>query len=1252
MLLKSFFKVRYEQVKKGVFHILPEFINDKCDDLMCRGGDFYAVYNEETGLWSNSLSDVVAIVDNALFKFRQENQFPEDAVIIVKALRENSTGIYKQFINYVKTAPDNYRDLNQTVIFSDKEPKRTDYATFKLDYPFEVKATPAYDELMNTLYAPSERQKLEWAIGAIVQGDSKKIQKFIALYGDPGSGKSTIINIITSLFGKYATPFNAKALASASNQFGMEPFKNAPLVAYEHDSDLRKITDNSKLNSIISHEPMDMNEKHKAHYMITVPAFLFIATNSPIEITDVKSGLIRRLIDVEPTGEKLPEDRYFQLMDQIQFERGGIIAHCLDVYNNLGKKYYSRYTPVKQQERTDHFYDFMLGNYNLFKKQDYTTLKQAYDLYKVYISDSGMTWSYAKNRFKEELNGYFETWFASTTVDGQSLTNVYKGFKSEKFDVYAPEGPSEPPRWLQMTSTVSLLDSVLADCQAQYGGPDELPERAWDNVVTRLRGLDTTKLHYVRTPLNHIVIDFDLRDTDGNKNAELNLEAASKFPPTYGEFSKGGAGVHLHYTWDGDPTELAPIYAPGIEIKVFKGKSALRRRLSYCNDLPIAHISTGLPRKGVKPVVEPNTLKTEKSLRELIKRNLRKEIHPATKPSIDFIKRILDDAYANPELAYDVSDMRGQITSFAAQSSHNAAYCLKQVNAMKWKSERELPEVEISGEKPIVFYDVEVFPNLFVVCWKYRGANSKVVKMINPTPADIEFLFDTRLIGFNNRRYDNHILYARHLGESCEELFKRSQGIINDDRPIWMFPEAYSISYTDIYDFSSKKQSLKKFEIDLHIHHHELGLPWDQPVPEELWDTVADYCVDDVLATEAVFDARAEDFVAREFLAKLSGLTVNDTNRKHIEQILFGNDKHPQDKFVYTDLSTLFPGYTFENGKSMYRGFEAGEGGFVFATPGMHEDVALLDIASMHPTSLEQLNLFGPYTQRFSDIKKARIAIKHHDYDTARTLLDGALAPFLENITDEGAKALAYALKIIINSVYGLTAARFDTRCRDPRNIDNIVAKRGALFMINLKYEVEAKGFTVAHIKTDSIKIPNATPEIIQFVMDYGRQYGYEFEHEATYKRMCLVNDAVYIAQYTNPHPGEWTATGAQFQVPYVFKKLFSGEPIEFYDLCEARSVSDGAALYLDNGNGDMQFVGKAGLFCPMLPGCGAGNLVRVSGDKVGAATGCKDFLWMESEKVEQLGLQNFIDYQYFENKVDESIETISQYCDFNKFIE
>ena len=179
----------------------------------------------------------------------------------------------------------------------------------------------------------------------------------------------------------------------------------------------------------------------------------------------------------------------------------------------------------------------------------------------------------------------------------------------------------------------------------------------------------------------------------------------------------------------------------------------------------------------------------------------------------------------------------------------------------------------------------------------------------------------------------------------------------------------------------------------------------------------------------------------------------------------------------------------------------------------MYSNIALLDIASMHPSSIVAEELFGPeYTKRFNEILQARIAIKHKDFDKAKKMLGGALAKYL---TDENAAAdLAQALKIAINSVYGLTSAGFENPFRDNRNKDNIVAKRGALFMVNLKHAVQSQGFTVAHIKTDSIKIPDATPEIIKFVTEYGKLYGYNFEHEATYDRMCLVNDAVYIARY------------------------------------------------------------------------------------------------------------------------------------------
>ena len=134
--------------------------------------------------------------------------------------------------------------------------------------------------------------------------------------------------------------------------------------------------------------------------------------------------------------------------------------------------------------------------------------------------------------------------------------------------------------------------------------------------------------------------------------------------------------------------------------------------------------------------------------------------------------------------------------------------------------------------------------------------------------------------------------------------------------------------------------------------------------------------------------------------------------------------------------------------------------------------------------------------------------------------------------------------------------------------------------------------YTVAHIKTDSIKIPDADNDIIKFVMDYGKLYGYVFEFEAVYDRMCLVNDAVYIAKYKDPAgckalfdyiPGEnedhaespWTATGTQFAVPYVFKTLFSHEPIEFSDICETKSVGKGT-IYLDMNENKTEFIFNA----------------------------------------------------------------------------
>ena len=224
-----------------------------------------------------------------------------------------------------------------------------------------------------------------------------------------------------------------------------------------------------------------------------------------------------------------------------------------------------------------------------------------------------------------------------------------------------------------------------------------------------------------------------------------------------------------------------------------------------------------------------------------------------------------------------------------------------------------------------------------------------------------------------------------------------------------------------------------------------------------------------------------------------------------------------------------------------------------------------------------------------------------------------------------------------------MTSAKFDIPFRDLRNKDNIVAKRGALFMVDLKNEVQARGFTVAHIKTDSIKIPNATQEIIDFVFDFGKQYGYNFEHEATYDEMCLVNDAVYIARKGD----KWEAVGAQFQHPYVYKTLFSKEEVGFNDLCETKSVSKGS-IYLDTSDEKplalsktMRFIGRIGRFVPVIKN--GGTLYRVYEDKFYAVTGTKGYHWAEAEVARNLPL-HMIDLSYYDELVDKARLALERY--------
>ena len=101
----------------------------------------------------------------------------------------------------------------------------------------------------------------------------------------------------------------------------------------------------------------------------------------------------------------------------------------------------------------------------------------------------------------------------------------------------------------------------------------------------------------------------------------------------------------------------------------------------------------------------------------------------------------------------------------------------------------------------------------------------------------------------------------------------------------------------------------------------------------------------------------------------------------------------------------------------------------------------------------------------------------------------------------------------------------------------------------------------------------------------------------------------------------------------------------------ESKDLTDEKLDELISKGHDYRFVGKVGQFCPIKSGCGGGILLREKDGKYYAATGSKGYRWLESEMVKTLGKENEIDRSYYNKMVDDAVDAISQYGDFEQFV-
>lgn len=1447
--------------------IAPKFVftNYPPKDVMIRGKEVYAVYNEETGRWiredeGEATSYIIKTIDNEMRKIADEYK-ETGGKVRVAWMWDADSGSVDKFIKFInRQCPQNsFYQLNQQIFSSGAVTTREDYISMTLPYEIAPGSTTAFHKMFDTFFEPKELEKLMWGIGVPLSGEMEDVEKFIVIKGSPGTGKGTFLDLVQDMFtvskkkrkekvGFWA-PVDFKEMGNSKSGFPLESFKNFPLVGIQFDGDLSKMDENTIINQIVSHETVEMNLKNKPKFSATFNTFLFMGSNKAVKITDGDSGITRRVIDVSPTGDKLPPKEYKRLKEQLKYEHGAIAYECLQVFKKLGPNHYDDYIPIAMLAATNDFYDFMVSKYDEYAKRDAATQDEVWKAWSEYREFAGAN----KMQYRDigaELRAYFREYYERKTIDGVRVRKFFSGFRTEKFQQLKGENSNEVVEehnegsgicsrdvgdsgdhrnesdlpgsdeetgsdsgrrevigdgWLIFKKQPSIFDREYADYPAQYETEYKgnlQPEKRWANTTTKLKDLDTSRTHYVLGPSSLIFIDFDKKDETGKKSFELNKAAAESLPQTYAELSKSGGGIHLYYIYKGDVSELSNMFGDQIEIKTCPEgkKSPIRRMLTLCNDIPIAVITSGLPKKGgKKKLVNWEGIKDEKHLRNIVNQCLRREggFGPSTSENIQMIKKKTDEAYESG-MHYDISDLKSQLLVFANGSTHQKDKCIQLVDEMHLQSDEPAPpgdETQAVDDRPIIL-DIEVFrpdgptnnEGLFLVEWKYIDAPfDSVIPMINPNPWEAQELFNYKIAGYNIREYDMPMLVGRSMGDGNSRSYDRSYRMINLNDKSAKPRGSENVGWLDIYEVwkaAGQGMSLKKIEImlsrlarksdaeleEMHldqnqikavkmfrgiVKHKEVGIPWDQPAPKERWQEIIDYCKNDVLATEAAYWYGQTYINARKFQVNLvkalhpeCPAALIDTANTLTKRAIFGNVKEPQKDFNYRNLAEpvgsdryeeylqkfgpdykfrvwnneglpeyrdyipgevlpegwsilpFFPGYTFDPyakkaEKSTFHGDHGGEGGRTYSVPGMYVNVWDGDIASQYPHSIIAEVLFGPvYTKIFKEIVDARLAIKHKDFETAGKLLNGALKAFLSADTS---KDLAQALKIIINAVYGLTSAPFKNEFKDPKNIDNIVAKRGNLFMLVLKEQIEARGYSVCHIKTDSIKIPDADENIKNFVIDFGKEYGYSFETEGEFDKFVLLNDAAYVAHDKNTN--EWVTKAKQFQEPYVRKALFTKEPINFDDLVQTFSVSSDSALYLDMNEGypdtswaekeiamlqkkiqkgaiakgyssieDMEerirldteeipkghnykFIGRVGSFVPVKDGWNGGYLYRGKNGTYGFASGSSGYRWLESEDVRDIQTNDTIDMSFYTHLADQAIDDISKYVDFDWFV-
>ncbi len=120
----DFYNIFVNEKKDGTLQIRPDWKVGRSKDLMTRGGSFYAIWDEEVGLWSTDIYDVQRLVDADLVRYANEMEATTGVIYKVARMQNNGTKLWDEFQRYLRNSGNNFHNLDEELIFANTEVKK------------------------------------------------------------------------------------------------------------------------------------------------------------------------------------------------------------------------------------------------------------------------------------------------------------------------------------------------------------------------------------------------------------------------------------------------------------------------------------------------------------------------------------------------------------------------------------------------------------------------------------------------------------------------------------------------------------------------------------------------------------------------------------------------------------------------------------------------------------------------------------------------------------------------------------------------------------------------------------------------------------------------------------------------------------------------------------------------------------------------------------------------------------------------